>query len=255
MRLAATLGLAVAAVEPRRTGARPYLLIERHDRTVSADGEIRRLHQEDFCQALGVPPEHKYAAEGGPIFRDGFDLVWRACPAAGAGGAAAAGRSDIQRPRGQRRRPREELQPALSRDRHRFRAAVRFALHRRLSRGARQAGDEDRQALDAGDVHRRDLGGLRPRCRSWRGVRAPPCGCARGSGDRQDPGGGRRTRRRWGSESARYRALPISSPTGRPCWSRSRRPPLPARSKSPPPFRRRRRASRRETRRDALRLA
>lgn len=79
MRLAAALGLPVAAVEPRRTEGRDYLLVERYDRTVAADGAILRLHQEDFCQALGVAPEKKYAAEGGPIFRDGFDLVRRAC--------------------------------------------------------------------------------------------------------------------------------------------------------------------------------
>lgn len=79
MRLAAALGLRVAPVEPRRVEGRPFLLIERYDRAVGADGSIKRLHQEDFCQALGVPPERKYAAEGGPIFRDGFDLVRRAC--------------------------------------------------------------------------------------------------------------------------------------------------------------------------------
>jgi serine/threonine-protein kinase HipA len=81
MRLAAALGLSVAPVEPRRSRERTYLLVERYDRRVGADGSIRRLHQEDFCQALGVPPERKYASEGGPIFRDGFDLVRRACAA------------------------------------------------------------------------------------------------------------------------------------------------------------------------------
>ena len=81
MRLAAALGLQVAPVEPRRTGERTYLLVERYDRDVGADGSIRRLHQEDFCQALGVAPERKYASEGGPIFRDGFDLIRRACAA------------------------------------------------------------------------------------------------------------------------------------------------------------------------------
>jgi serine/threonine-protein kinase HipA len=79
MRLAAALGLDVAPLEPRRTGDRTYLLVERYDRTVGADGAIRRLHQEDFCQALGIAPERKYASEGGPIFRDCFDLVRRAC--------------------------------------------------------------------------------------------------------------------------------------------------------------------------------
>lgn len=42
-----------------------YLLVERYDRTV-VDGDRRRLHQEDFCQALGYVPEEKYEADGGP---------------------------------------------------------------------------------------------------------------------------------------------------------------------------------------------
>ncbi len=40
-------------------------LIERFDRKRVGD-EIVRIHQEDFCQALGLPPEFKYQAEGGP---------------------------------------------------------------------------------------------------------------------------------------------------------------------------------------------
>ena len=79
MWLAAALGLPVAPVELRRTNGREYLLVERYDRAVDAEGAIWRLHQEDFCQALGVPPERKYAAEGGPIFRDCFHLVRQAC--------------------------------------------------------------------------------------------------------------------------------------------------------------------------------
>lgn len=38
---------------------------------------MRRIHQEDFCQALGVPPETKYASEGGPTFKDCFALLRR----------------------------------------------------------------------------------------------------------------------------------------------------------------------------------
>lgn len=79
MRLASALNLKVAAVEPRRVKDRPYLLIDRYDRAIAADGGIQRLHQEDFCQALGLVPEHKYAAEGGPKFRDCFGLVRQAC--------------------------------------------------------------------------------------------------------------------------------------------------------------------------------
>lgn len=38
---------------------------------------MRRIHQEDFCQVLGVPPETKYASEGGPTFKDCFELLRR----------------------------------------------------------------------------------------------------------------------------------------------------------------------------------
>lgn len=77
MTLAAEVGLSVARVEPRVVADRRFLLIERYDRTQDASGRIVRLHQEDFCQALGIPPEHKYAAEGGPTFKTGFELLRR----------------------------------------------------------------------------------------------------------------------------------------------------------------------------------
>jgi len=79
MRLAAAVGLEVAAVEPRRLGNRTFLLVERYDREFAGDGVVHRLHQEDFCQALAIPPEQKYASEGGPAFRNCFDLVRQAC--------------------------------------------------------------------------------------------------------------------------------------------------------------------------------
>ncbi len=77
MRLAAAVGLDVAPVEPRVVRDRTFLLVRRHDRSVGADGGVTRIHQEDFCQALGVPPETKYAGEGGPTFRDCFGLLRR----------------------------------------------------------------------------------------------------------------------------------------------------------------------------------
>jgi serine/threonine-protein kinase HipA len=79
MRLAAAVGLDVAAVEPRTVAGRPFLLVERYDREIDREGHVQRLHQEDFCQALGIAPEMKYASEGGPRFPDCFDLVRRAC--------------------------------------------------------------------------------------------------------------------------------------------------------------------------------
>ncbi len=56
---------------------RLFLLVERYDRVVDAQGRRQRLHQEDFCQALGVVPEMKYQNEGGPDLAQCFDLVRR----------------------------------------------------------------------------------------------------------------------------------------------------------------------------------
>jgi serine/threonine-protein kinase HipA len=77
MRLAAAIGLDVAPVEPRIVRDRTFLLVQRYDRSIGDDGLVRRIHQEDFCQALGVPPETKYASEGGPTFKDSFALLRR----------------------------------------------------------------------------------------------------------------------------------------------------------------------------------
>lgn len=75
LRLARAVGLDAAHVEPRHTYDRPYLLVERYDRLIQPDNVIRRLHQEDFCQALGIAPERKYASDGGPNFKPCFALV------------------------------------------------------------------------------------------------------------------------------------------------------------------------------------
>ncbi len=58
------LGIPTAQAHPRRAGDRECLLVARYDRAMS-DGHTRRLHQEDFCQALGIPSDRKYEAEGG----------------------------------------------------------------------------------------------------------------------------------------------------------------------------------------------
>jgi serine/threonine-protein kinase HipA len=43
------------------------IAVERYDRLYQAAGvPIRRVHQEDMCQALGIPPTVKYQSEGGP---------------------------------------------------------------------------------------------------------------------------------------------------------------------------------------------
>ncbi|GAA3804616.1 type II toxin-antitoxin system HipA family toxin [Qipengyuania pelagi] len=72
--LARACGLAAVQAERRVVAERPFLLVERYDRE-TANGATLRLHQEDFAQSLGVVPSRKYAAEGGPAFRDAFALV------------------------------------------------------------------------------------------------------------------------------------------------------------------------------------
>lgn len=50
-------------------------LIKRYDRLQQADGQLRRLWQADFCQLLGKPSDVKYEMDGGPSFKECFDLL------------------------------------------------------------------------------------------------------------------------------------------------------------------------------------
>jgi serine/threonine-protein kinase HipA len=75
MQLAKAASLPVASVERTSTASGlPYLIVERYDRDLTSD-PIRRLHQEDACQALGVPSDRKYQAEGGPGVREVAGLL------------------------------------------------------------------------------------------------------------------------------------------------------------------------------------
>ena len=82
--LARRCGLAAPAVSTGKAGKRTYLLITRYDRIQQA-GRWRRLHQEDFCQALGKPPEAKYKSNQtgipGPKLAEMFALTRRAMQA------------------------------------------------------------------------------------------------------------------------------------------------------------------------------
>lgn len=62
MALAREVGLSVATATPVRADHVEALLVERYDRIQGGS----RIHQEDFCQATGCPPEMKYESEGGP---------------------------------------------------------------------------------------------------------------------------------------------------------------------------------------------
>lgn len=74
LRLLAEFGLPVAQAEMMDFG-QPVLVVERFDRAWTRDGRLVRLPQEDFCQALSVPPSVKYQSEGGPGIRDILDLL------------------------------------------------------------------------------------------------------------------------------------------------------------------------------------
>lgn len=71
MNLLAEFGLPVPQTAILKFGAQKVLGIERFDRRMHPSGKwIMRLPQEDFCQALGVPPHLKYESDGGPGVAD-----------------------------------------------------------------------------------------------------------------------------------------------------------------------------------------
>ncbi|MEN8255847.1 MAG: type II toxin-antitoxin system HipA family toxin [Verrucomicrobiota bacterium] len=74
MRLAREAGLPCAQTQIETVGSHSCLLIKRYDRKGEGDN-LERLHQEDFCQALGISSRYKYQAEGGPSLAQCFELV------------------------------------------------------------------------------------------------------------------------------------------------------------------------------------
>lgn len=77
MALAEVMQLKPAKSKVHAVQDRSFLLVERYDRVIDVQGHRQRVHQEDFCQALGVAPEMKYQNEGGPDLVQCFDLVRR----------------------------------------------------------------------------------------------------------------------------------------------------------------------------------
>ncbi len=79
MQLANKIGIPTASVEPCYVEDITYLLVERYDRKTLPSSQkpeggyvwtnfvTKRMHQEDFCQALAVPPDRKYQGEGGAL--------------------------------------------------------------------------------------------------------------------------------------------------------------------------------------------
>ena len=63
--LARRLGLPAADSAVHRFDGEPAIVVTRFDR-VEQHGRWLRVHQEDLCQAMAIPPTRKYQSDGGP---------------------------------------------------------------------------------------------------------------------------------------------------------------------------------------------
>ena len=80
--LARAAGLTSVDSELRVLGGIPCLITERYDRSVSRDGAVARIHQEDLCQATGTDgtanrgrAKYQRRGGGGPGLRDAARLL------------------------------------------------------------------------------------------------------------------------------------------------------------------------------------
>lgn len=82
-------GLVAARTRVAEFGGESAIVVDRYDRR-PLDAQLARIHQEDICQALSIPPARKYQNEGGPgpqdvarLFRTAMpprvadDAIWR----------------------------------------------------------------------------------------------------------------------------------------------------------------------------------
>lgn len=76
--IARAVGVNTVDISLYQTNESRIAVIERYDR-ITDDQKCVRVHQEDFCQALGVHPERKYQQEGGPNLQDCINLIKDAC--------------------------------------------------------------------------------------------------------------------------------------------------------------------------------
>jgi serine/threonine-protein kinase HipA len=81
LHLARELGMSAAMSTVQLFGDEIAIVVERYDRTRS-HGTVRRIHQEDMCQALAVQPTRKYESDGGPSLTDVAALLSRHSSAA-----------------------------------------------------------------------------------------------------------------------------------------------------------------------------
>jgi serine/threonine-protein kinase HipA len=74
LQLARSFDLPAARAEIRRFEDQVAIVVERYDR-VRVARTIRRVHQEDACQALGLSPTKKCQSDGGPGVREIAELL------------------------------------------------------------------------------------------------------------------------------------------------------------------------------------
>lgn len=76
MKLAKVCGLNAPEVKLESLAGKDVYIVERYDRIVT-DTKIKRLHQEDMCQALGIMTDQKYQADGGAGIESIYNLLKR----------------------------------------------------------------------------------------------------------------------------------------------------------------------------------
>ena len=78
MKLAKSFALPVPNVDLLKIAGKEVFVVERYDR-INEGNSIQRLHQEDFCQALGIISTSKYQNDGGPGIADIFNTITKVC--------------------------------------------------------------------------------------------------------------------------------------------------------------------------------
>lgn len=71
------MGLSPASTQVASFGTERCIVVERYDRLWTQGATVARIHQEDTCQAIGLPPTSKYQNEGGPTPEHIIELLRR----------------------------------------------------------------------------------------------------------------------------------------------------------------------------------
>lgn len=91
LRSAQIAGFRTASSTIGSFGGERAVVIARYDRRPGPGGSVLRVHQEDICQSLGLPPTAKYQSEGGPSAEQIIALIRRAV------GPADVAESEVER--------------------------------------------------------------------------------------------------------------------------------------------------------------